>query len=65
MSAREILRFGPFEMDPAAVADMPHCVRSTGTTAAYVMNTEVMPVRATHTARSQASIFTKDRTRAR
>jgi len=48
----------PVEMEPAAVADMSHRVRSTGGTAAYVMNTDVMQVRARQTARSQPSSFT-------
>jgi hypothetical protein len=52
-------------MDPAAVADISHCVRSIGSTAAYVMNTDVMQVRATHTASSQPSSLTEDRRRPR
>jgi len=45
-------------MDPAAGADIPHWVLSTGKTAAYVMNTDVMQVRATQTASSQPSSLT-------
>ena len=55
----------PVEIDPAAVADISHCVRSTGSTAAYVMNTDVMQVRAMQTASSQPSSLMEDRRRPR